>query len=242
MLVAQHERLATVAGKNLGQHVAGQRFVEEKRHIPGVAVRRGALRAAGGIKRVRHDVPTHQFGHFVLLPARHRAQQVAQGGWLPAQHHVRQIRRAAALHIGEGQMHAMAAWFPGAAVQPIKQRTHRIRAVLRMQQQVENTRVTRLVVVVQILAAFEPVAGRQTSQNVACVGNLALCVAFFAIHQPHQRLHLVDAGPAGRAVHHQAYRALRREHAAQRQEARIGVGQVVQHTTAIDVVELAQAQ
>ena len=151
------------------------------------------------------DVANHQFGHFVLLSQRQLAQLGGHGGRLAAQHHVRQIRRTAALHIAETQVQAVPA---GRIAQPVEQLAHRVRAVLRMQQQVVDAGVAQLVVVVQRFAAHEPVAGRQAAEQVAGIGELAFVVGFVgaacAVDHAHQRLHLVDARAPGGGIDHQA--------------------------------------
>ena len=50
-------------------------------------------------------------------------------------------------------------------------------------------------------------------------------------------LHQVDSGAPVCGIDHQVHGAVRRKHAAQRSKAKIGVGQVMEHTGTDDLVE-----
>ena len=127
MLVPEHERLAAVAGKHLGEDFAGQGLVKEKRNILRVAVGGRSGRVGGGIERVRHDVAAHELGHFVLPPQWQPTQCLDHGRRLVAQHHERQVGRAAALHVRECQMHALTTRSAGfTLVQPVEQLADRV--------------------------------------------------------------------------------------------------------------------
>ncbi|KFB69296.1 MAG: hypothetical protein CAPSK01_001042 [Candidatus Accumulibacter vicinus] len=241
MLVLQQKRLTTATAEYPRGGFAIEWLMKEERDVLGMAIRRGAGRTGGRVEHVHRDAATEQLGHGILPPARQLAQR-AQDVWrFCAQHHVRQIRRAAALHVGELQMQAVAVPI-GVPRQPVEQFIYGIGAVLRMQQQVDQAGVALPVVVVEIFCTPEPVAGRQAVQDLPGVGDLACQVGFAVVDHAQQFLHLVDAGAAGSRIQHQGDRAIGLENGAQRLQTGIRIGQVMQHATAIDVVERLQRQ
>jgi hypothetical protein len=64
-----------------------------------------------------------------------------------------------------------------------------------------------------------------------------IIVRAIAVHQSQCLLQLVDASTPDAGVHHQAEHAVGRQHRQQGAQARVRIGQVMQHAAAVDVVE-----
>src|SRR5262245_36163308 len=77
--------------------------------------------------------------------------------------------------------------------------------------------------------------GRQRPESVAEVPYLR--VGSTDTRAPTELLQHVDAGPAVRRVHHEMHDTARFEDAAKSSQPRIGVGKVMEHPGADDVIE-----
>ena len=147
------------------------------------------------------------------------------------------VGQAATLQVRELQIEAVP------VDEPRVQVGHGVGTVLRVQQQVEEPGIAaRDVVAVQLLATLEPVAGGQGGQHGARIGDLLGFVGDAGIEHAQQCLQLVDAGATVEPVHENRHRTVVREHRQQCLEARIGIGEVVQDTDAVHVVEAAEVE
>ena len=111
-----------------------------------------------------------------------------------------------------------------------------------MQQEVVEARVATLRMVCDKgFAALEPVGRRQSRQHVTRDCD-PLCRIVAGVDAPQQVLQLVHAGAAVQRVHHQRERAIICKHIEQRPQPRIRIGEMVQHSYAVDEVEAAESQ